>query len=98
MPNFSTLSIVTREDAPRIARLVLNRPERFNAIDDAMPAEIRAAVEWAEKNDDVHVLVIEGAGKGFCGGYDLVAYAEARSSIHASRRASLGIRSSITQS
>lgn len=76
MPNFSTLSITVREDAPRIARLVLDRPERFNAIDDAMPGEIRAAIEWAEKNDDVHVIVIEGAGKGFCGGYDLVAYAE----------------------
>lgn len=76
MPNFSTLSISTREEAPRIARLVLDRPERFNAIDDAMPGEICAAIEWAEQNDDVHVIVIEGAGKGFCGGYDLVAYAE----------------------
>ena len=76
MPNFSTLSIAIREDAPNIARLVLDRPGRFNAIDDAMPDEIRAAIEWAEKNDDVHVIVIEGAGKGFCGGYDLVAYAE----------------------
>lgn len=76
MPNFSTLSIAVREDAPNIARLVLDRPGRFNAIDDAMPEEIRAAVEWAEKNDEVHVVVIEGAGKGFCGGYDLVAYAE----------------------
>lgn len=76
MPNFSTLSISTREEAPRIARLVLDRPGRFNAIDDAMPGEIRAAIEWAENNDDVHVIVIEGAGKGFCGGYDLVAYAE----------------------
>ena len=76
MPNFSTLSIAVREEARSIARLVLDRPGRFNAIDDAMPGEIRAAIEWAEKNDDVHVIVIEGAGKGFCGGYDLVAYAE----------------------
>ena len=76
MPKFSTLSVDVREDAPRIARLVLERPDRFNAIDDAMPGEIRAAVEWAERNDEVHVIVFEGAGKGFCGGYDLVAYAE----------------------
>ena len=41
-----------------------------------MPREIRAAVEWANTEDEVHVIVIEGAGKGFCGGYDLAGYAE----------------------
>ena len=41
-----------------------------------MPGEIRKAVEWAQENDDIHVIIVEGAGKGFCGGYDLVAYAE----------------------
>lgn len=76
MPEFSTLKIAADPKSPRIARLLLNRPERFNAINDDMPREIRAAVEWAQANDDIHVIVIEGAGKGFCGGYDLVAYAE----------------------
>jgi enoyl-CoA hydratase len=61
---------------PRIARLLLNRPERLNAISDDMPAEIRAAVEWASNDDEVHVIIVEGAGKGFCGGYDLAATAE----------------------
>jgi hypothetical protein len=56
--------------------LLLNRPERLNAINDETPREIRAAVEWAERNDDIHVIIVEGAGKGFCGGYDLVRYAE----------------------
>ena len=41
-----------------------------------MPAEIRAAVQWANDNDNIHVIVLEGAGKGFCGGYDLADYAE----------------------
>lgn len=76
MPDYSTLTIRADETSPRVARLVLNRPDRFNAINDAMPREIRNAVEWAEANDDVHVVVVEGAGKGFCGGYDLQAYAE----------------------
>ena len=76
MPVFSTLSIVQDETNPRIARLRLDRPERFNAISDAMPAEIHAAVDWANENDAVHVIVVEGAGKGFCGGYDLAASAE----------------------
>jgi len=59
-----------------VARLLLNRPERLNAINERMPADIRAAVEWANANDEVHVIVVEGAGKGFCGGYDLVETAE----------------------
>ncbi|MBO9420908.1 crotonase/enoyl-CoA hydratase family protein [Labrenzia sp. R4_2] len=76
MPAFSTLSIELCPGNERVARLLLNRPERFNAINDDTPREIRAAVEWAESNKDVHVVIVEGAGKGFCGGYDLTHYAE----------------------
>ena len=76
MPDFSTLRIAPDPDQPRIARLLLNRPERYNAINDATPREIRAAVEWANQQPEIHVIVVEGAGKGFCGGYDLVSYAE----------------------
>jgi enoyl-CoA hydratase len=71
MPDFSTLSIATDEQHPRVARLRLNRPERYNAVNDEMPREIRAAVDWANAEPEVHVIVVEGAGKGFCGGYDL---------------------------
>jgi len=76
MPTFSTLMIGQDPDAPRVARLLLNRPERLNAINDETPGEIRAAVEWAQANDEVHVIIVEGAGKGFCGGYDLALFAE----------------------
>ena len=76
MPDFSTLRIDADAQHPRIARLLLNRPQRLNAINDDMPREIRAAVEWAERNDDIHVIVVEGAGKGFCGGYDLAETAQ----------------------
>lgn len=76
MPIFSTLRIEKDPQNARIARLLLNRPERLNAISDEMPREIRAAVEWANADDEVHVIVVEGAGKGFCGGYDLAGYAE----------------------
>jgi enoyl-CoA hydratase len=71
MPAFSTLRIDQDARSPRVARLLLNRPERLNAINDEMPREIRQAVEWAERNEDVHVILVEGAGKGFSGGYDL---------------------------
>ncbi|MEQ8348388.1 MAG: crotonase/enoyl-CoA hydratase family protein [Sneathiellaceae bacterium] len=60
----------------RIATITLNRPERLNAIDDHMPGEIRRAVALANDDDAVHVIVVKGAGRAFCAGYDLKLYAE----------------------
>jgi enoyl-CoA hydratase len=71
MPRYSTLQIEKDPANARVARLLLARPERLNAINEDTPREIRAAVEWANADDEVHVIVVEGAGKGFCGGYDL---------------------------
>ncbi|MFZ2651437.1 MAG: crotonase/enoyl-CoA hydratase family protein [Burkholderiaceae bacterium] len=79
MPEFRTL--LARKDAahPRIARITLNRPERLNAIARDMPREIREAVAWAEADDEVHVIVLDGAGRAFCAGYDLVDFGSGRS-------------------
>jgi enoyl-CoA hydratase len=71
-----TYSSIRYEVAERVARIVLDRPDRLNAIDDAMPGEIRRAVEAANADDRVHVIVVEGAGRSFCAGYDLKHYAE----------------------
>ncbi|MCC6210024.1 MAG: crotonase/enoyl-CoA hydratase family protein [Burkholderiales bacterium] len=60
----------------RIGRITLNRPARLNAIDDRMPREIRRAVEAANDDDRVHVIVLAGAGRAFCAGYDLKEFAE----------------------
>ena len=76
MPTYTTLRIDADPQQPRIARLLLNRPERLNAINDETPRELRAAVEWAQAQDEIHVIVVEGAGKGFCGGYDLQQFGE----------------------
>jgi len=78
MPEFSTLRIDKDISHPRVARLLLNRPERLNAIGDATPRELRAAVDWANAEEEVHVIVVEGAGKGFCGGYDLAQFGQGR--------------------
>jgi enoyl-CoA hydratase len=61
----------------RVATITLNRPERLNAISLDMPGEIAAAVDAANRDDAVHVIVLTGAGEGFCSGYDLVDFAEA---------------------
>jgi enoyl-CoA hydratase/carnithine racemase len=60
----------------RIARITLNRPERLNAINEKMPGEIRRAIEAANADDRVHVIVLAGAGRAFCAGYDLKKFAE----------------------
>jgi enoyl-CoA hydratase len=61
----------------RIARVTLNRPEVMNAIDDQLPVELEAAVEEANADPEVHVIMLAGAGRAFCAGYDLAYYAEA---------------------
>jgi enoyl-CoA hydratase len=68
---------VQYETDGRVATLTLDRPERYNAIDEEMPGELRAAVERADADPDVHVIVLTGAGEAFCSGYDLKHYAEA---------------------
>jgi len=60
----------------KIARITLNRPHRGNGITLQMPREVAACVERANLDPNVHVIALAGNGKGFCGGYDLVASAE----------------------
>lgn len=60
----------------RKAYITLDRPERLNAIDARMPREIRLAVELANDDPEVHVIVLQGEGRSFCAGYDLKAFAE----------------------
>jgi enoyl-CoA hydratase len=60
----------------RIARITLNRPERGNAITLDTPRELAERVERANLDPEVHVIALAGEGKGFCGGYDLVEFAE----------------------
>jgi enoyl-CoA hydratase len=71
-----TKSTVLYAKDGRIARITLNRPEKLNAINDAMPRELREAVAAANADDEVHVIVLAGAGRAFCAGYDLELYAE----------------------
>jgi enoyl-CoA hydratase len=70
------LSSVTYELKDRVARLTLNRPERGNGITFELVRELKECVERAELDAAAHVILLAGNGKGFCGGYDLVEYAE----------------------
>jgi enoyl-CoA hydratase len=61
----------------RIATITLNRPARLNAISLAMPRALSQAVERANRDDNIHVIVLTGEGRAFCSGYDLIDFAEA---------------------
>ena len=61
----------------RVATITLNRPDALNAIDRHMPGELSEAVAMANRDRGVHVIVLTGAGRAFCSGYDLKHYAQA---------------------
>ena len=74
-------------DAPRpmVRRLTLNRPEKRNAMSNALRARLFEALEDADLDPDVRVTVIRGAGPSFCSGYDLSADLEADRPYHTAR-------------
>ena len=74
--NESSYSTLTYEVTGRIARITFNRPERGNAITADTPVDLAHAVERADLDPHVHVILLSGRGKGFCGGYDLDVFAE----------------------
>ena len=78
------------ETEGRIASITLNRPERLNAIARGMPQEMREAVEKANDDNDVHCIILTGAGRSFCAGYDLVDFAENRNRASGGQDAALG--------
>ncbi|MBS0608748.1 MAG: 2-(1,2-epoxy-1,2-dihydrophenyl)acetyl-CoA isomerase [Proteobacteria bacterium] len=54
-----------------VARLTLNRPDKLNSFTGAMHAEVRTALDRIQGDTSIRVLVLSGAGRGFCAGQDL---------------------------
>lgn len=75
--------LIYETDEERVCRLTLNRPEKLNAMNLRLIAELQAGLLRADADDDVNVIVVRGAGRGFCAGHDLDEdAAEDRSSIY----------------
>lgn len=58
------------ETKDRVATITLNRPEKLNTIKPPMPEEIEKAVIQANADPEVRVIILKGAGRGFCAGFD----------------------------
>src|ERR1700758_987096 len=67
MPTQETLYNV----ANRVATLTVNRPDKLNAWTKLMESEVRSHMENAEQDDEVRVILLTGAGRGFCAGADM---------------------------
>jgi enoyl-CoA hydratase len=63
--------LLVDDPAPGVRRLTLNRPEKRNALDNALRGEIFGALEAADRDESVRVSIVRGTGKCFCAGYDL---------------------------
>jgi enoyl-CoA hydratase/carnithine racemase len=63
-----------------IATLTLNRPERLNALGDTLRDDLQDAITRSAEDPDVRVLIVTGAGKGFCSGGDVKAMSERKES------------------
>jgi len=68
--------LLVDDPAPHVRRLTLNRPAKRNALSNALRGEIFAALEAADRDVDVRIIIVRGAGSCFSSGYDLAGLGE----------------------
>lgn len=64
-------TVLADEPAPFVRRLTLNRPDKRNALSHALRSRLFELLREADADPEVRVVIIRGAGKSFCAGYDL---------------------------
>jgi len=75
-----TYKCLVYETKDGVATLTLNRPERLNALGDTLREDLQDAVTRASEDSEVRVMIVTGAGKGFCSGGDVKAMSERKQS------------------
>ena len=68
---WETLILDTNQTYPEIGLLTLNRPDKLNAVNEAMVADLHDCQKFLSREFDIRVLIIRGAGRLFCAGVDL---------------------------
>src|SRR3982074_1133004 len=63
--------IVVDDPRPRVRRITLNRPEKRNALNNRLRAEVFDVLEAADRDSDISISILRGAGSCFSAGYDL---------------------------
>ena len=69
-PRFSTIDLLHEAGTP-VATVLLNRPDKLNALSPEVLHEIVDACAWLDAADEIRVVVVRGAGRAFCAGFDL---------------------------
>ncbi|GAA0834237.1 enoyl-CoA hydratase [Cupriavidus pauculus] len=68
---YQEITVTRSERNDHVAIITMNRPDKLNALTKVMEAELRDAMEAADRDDTIRVVVLTGAGKGFCAGMDI---------------------------
>ena len=74
----SKTPLVELQAGSDVAHLRLNRPEKLNALDMSMIAELADRCREIEHDDEIHVVILSGNGKAFCAGGDIGAWSRRR--------------------
>jgi enoyl-CoA hydratase/carnithine racemase len=67
----SSEALLLRSDSDGIARLTLNRPRQYNALSAELMGALQTALDDIAADNSIRVVIVEGAGRGFCAGHDL---------------------------
>jgi enoyl-CoA hydratase/carnithine racemase len=86
-PNFKALLV---EVNGRIGRVTLNRPEKLNALSRQLMSEIVELGAWLKLREDIRVVIVSGAGRSFCAGFDLNDFSSASAGESPRMAADLG--------
>ncbi len=70
-------TLIIERPEPGVTRITMNRPERLNAMNAELVAELHGALDAVARDHSCRVVVLTGAGRGFCAGLDLGGYGEA---------------------
>ena len=63
--------VLVDDPAPHVRRVTMNRPEKRNALNHELRGQVIHALQQGDMDDDVHVMIVRGAGPSFSAGYDL---------------------------